>query len=284
MRAGAHSDAGNTEVVLLEDVSVLRSSAGIRRRILRDASWRVGRGERWGVIGPNGAGKSTLLRIAAAEMRPSRGRAYVLGHRLGAVSMQDLRRRIGTVDPASAARFYPDQSVYEVVLTGAFGSIVMPEQPPPKAMERARWLLEIVGAAQLRTRPFVTCSEGERARVLLARALMPDAPLLALDEPAARLDLAGRAMLLQALDDLVTHHPELSTIVVTHHVEELPPTTTHLLLLADGAIVAAGPIEDVADDRAFSECFGIQLGVRRAGGRILVETARSMTESTTTDH
>ena len=182
--------------VLLEQTSVWRHVAGERRYLLRELDWRVERGERWGIVGPNGAGKTTLLRVVSAQMRPSLGRATILGERLGRTSLPELRRRIGFVEASFGRRFYPDQSVFEVVLSGVAGSIVLAEALEAAARERAGELLRTVGAAGLAGRTFASCSEGERARVLLARALITEAPLLILDEPAAGLDLAGRELLL----------------------------------------------------------------------------------------
>jgi iron complex transport system ATP-binding protein len=262
-------------VILLEQVTLWRSSGGERRAVLGDVDWRVGHGQHWGVIGPNGAGKSTLLRIASAQIRPSRGRATILGGRLGRVSMPELRRRIGVVEPAISTRFSPEQPVLDVVLTGLSGAIVHADEPDTSARADARRLLRLVGVPDLDARSFTSCSEGERARVLLARALMPEAPLLVLDEPAAGLDLPGREMILRALHDVTRDRPGLTTITVTHHVEELPASTTHLLLLKDGAVLSAGPIGDVATNDAFSECFGLPLRVERSRNRLSVAAVPS---------
>jgi iron complex transport system ATP-binding protein len=251
-------------------VGVWRRVDGGRRDLLREIDWRVESGEHWGILGPNGAGKTTLLKIASAQMRPSSGAATILGGRLGATSMPALRRRIGFVEPSFGRRFYPDQSVFEVVLSGVPGAIVLAEPPGEAERERAFELLHAVGAAALAEQPFVHCSEGERARILLARALITDAELLILDEPAAGLDLAGRELLLSTLADIARSRPGLTTLVVSHHIEELPTTTTHLLLLRDAGVVAAGPVDDVATDEILSACFGLPLRAVRSGGRIAV--------------
>ena len=261
-------------VVLLEGVSVWRSANGVRRAVVDGVDWRVERAEHWGVIGPNGSGKSTLLRVASAQLRPSRGRATILGGRLGRVSLPELRRRIGVVEPAIGRRVYPEQCVLDVVLSGSTGTILVARDPEPGELERARRLLCLVGALELAPRAFASCSEGERARVLLARALMPEAPLLVLDEPAAGLDVGGREMLLRALDDVARERRGLTTVTVTHYVEELPSTTTHLLLIRNGAVVAAGAVADVAIDATFSECFATPLHVERSDGRLFVSGAR----------
>jgi iron complex transport system ATP-binding protein len=261
---------GPASAILLEQVTVWRSFRGERRVLLDDVDWCVGHGQHWGVIGTNGAGKSTLLRIVSAQMRPSRGRATILGGRLGRISMPELRRRIGVVEPAMSARFFPEQPVLDVVLSGLAGAIVHLDEPDASARAEAHRLLRLVDVRDLHARSFISCSEGERARVLVARALMPEAPLLVLDEPAAGLDLPGREMLLRALHQVTRDRPGLTTITVTHHVEELPASTTHLMLLKDGAALAAGPIEDVTTDGAFSECFGMPLRIRRAANRLSV--------------
>jgi iron complex transport system ATP-binding protein len=239
------------------------------RTILGPLDWTVARGERWGVAGPNGAGKTTLLRIASAQLRPSAGAATVLGGRFGRTSLAALRTRIGLVEPALGRRFYPQQRAIDVVLTGAEGTI-LPTDVASETVERARALLEAVGVGAFATRLFADCSEGERARILLARALLADAELLVLDEPAAGLDLPGRELLLAALDRVLAERPGLTTVTVTHHLEELPAGTTHALLLRDGRAVAQGPVGDALTDETLSACFGLPLHLERRGGRLAV--------------
>jgi len=249
---------------------VWRSSGGVRRAILDDVDWIVGAGERWAIAGPNGAGKTTALKVASAQLRPSRGTATILGGRLGGVSMPELRRHIGFVEPSFARRFYPEQRVIDVVLTGATGSILVVAEPTPALLERARGLLADVGAAELEAQPFASCSEGERARILLARALLTDAELLVFDEPAAGLDLPGRELLLAAFERTAAARPELTTLMVSHHLEELPPGTTHALLLSHGSVVAAGPVSEVFTPEALGRCYGLPVRVEESGGRFFV--------------
>jgi iron complex transport system ATP-binding protein len=239
------------------------------RTILGPLDWTVGRGERWGVAGPNGAGKTTLLRIASAQLRPSAGTAAVLGGRFGRTQLAALRTRIGLVEPALGRRFYPQQRAIDVVLTGAEGTI-LPTDVAAETIERARGLLEAVGVGTFATRLFADCSEGERARILLARALLADAELLVLDEPAAGLDLPGRELLLAALDRVLAERPGLTTVTVTHHLEELPAGTTHALLVRDGRAVASGPVGDALTDETLTACFGLPLHLERRGGRLAV--------------
>jgi iron complex transport system ATP-binding protein len=252
-----------TEAVRFEQVTVRRSG----RTILDAVDWVVGAGEHWALLGPNGAGKTTALRVASAQMRPTAGRAYVLGGRLGGVSMPELRRRIGLVEPALGRRFYPVQTASEVVASG-FAGTILPEEDADR--DRADALLADVGAGALARRQFATCSEGERARILLARALAAAAELLVLDEPAAGLDLPGRELLLRAFDGAVAARPGLTTLSATHHVEELSPRTTHALLLRDGAVVAAGTLASTLTGDALTACFGLPLAVDEAGGRFFV--------------
>jgi iron complex transport system ATP-binding protein len=250
----------STEVVRFEGVTVRRSG----RTIVDAVDWSVRAGEHWAVLGPNGAGKTTLLRIASAEIHPSRGAATVLGGRFGRVSLPELRTRIGVAEPLLARSFYPDQTTLDVVLSGATGTVFTLAGDA----QRARGLLELVGLGGLEDRAFATCSEGERARAMLARALMADAPLLVLDEPAAGLDLGGRALLLDAFDRLVRDHPELASITVMHHLEELPAATTHALLLRDGRIVALGPVAAAITGETLTAAFGLPLAVERVNGRL----------------
>jgi len=243
--------------------------------LLREVTWRVRSGEHWALLGPNGAGKSTLLSLAGARRHPSAGTVRVLGERLGKVDVRELRRLIGVVDPALRM---PDELTAEtVVLTGASGS-VQPLWSRYGAAERARAreLLELVGCAHLAERHVGTCSQGERGRIRIARALLASPRLLLLDEPASGLDLAARELLLAALSDLAVFEPALATVVVSHHLEDLPPRTSHALLLARGEAVASGPVEDALTGETVSACFGLPVRLRRgaAGRWMAVGSAR----------
>ena len=262
-----------TDTVRFEGVSLWRTAHGVRKTILDRIDWTAGAGEHWGIVGPNGAGKTTLLRIASAQMRPSAGVVWVLGGRLGRVPLHELRRRIGLVEPALGRRFYPEQRAIDVVLTGLAGTILLVDELPAVAFERARVLLAAVGAEALAERAFASCSEGERARIMLARGLIADAPLLALDEPAAGLDLAGRELLLDAFERTVAGRPGLTTLTITHHLEELPPSTSHALLIRGGGVIAAGPIGEALSDESVSACFGLSLRLERVAGRVFVRSA-----------
>lgn len=234
--------------------------------LLSGVTWTVRAGEQWALLGPNGAGKSTLLALTGAVRHPSAGAVTVLGGRLGRVDMPTLRRRIGVVDPAF--RILDWLTAVEVVLTGVTGTIrPLMDRYRPADHERARHLLALLGCADLADRKISTCSQGERQRVRLARALMPEPELLLLDEPATGLDLPAREALLGALGSLAAARPTLATVLVTHHLEELPTSTSHALLLRDGAVVGCGPVTEVLADRMVSRCFGFGVRVGRDGGR-----------------
>ena len=262
-----HAD-GASAAIDLDEVEVRTTRAGRRRVLLRDVTWRVGPGEHWVVLGANGAGKTTLLAVAGARRVPSAGTVTVLGRRIGRTDVRTLWGRIGSVDARAAESFGPTLTATEVVATGWDGSLFLwPDRYGADVLARAAALLETVGAADLADRRFATCSSGERARVLIARALVADPPLLLLDEPAAGLDLAARERLLTALETLARRDPHRATVMVTHHVEEIPRTARHVLLLADGAVAAQGPIEETLTGEAVSRCFGLELTVEQVDGR-----------------
>ncbi len=234
--------------------------------ILRGIDWQVRAGEHWTILGPNGAGKTTLLRIAAARSHPTSGSVAVLGRRLGATPVARLHERIGYLEPRLARSFHPSRLAREVVLTGTTGTIALLDRREP---ERADELIALFGIEHVAGRAFGDCSEGERARVLLARALMLEPALLLLDEPTAGLDLPGREVVLAAIRRLVGSRPGLASATVTHHVEELAASTTHALLLREGAVVASGPIAEVCADGPLTACFGIPIRVEAVEGRYL---------------
>ncbi|TDQ55338.1 ABC transporter ATP-binding protein [Actinorugispora endophytica] len=251
---------------------VLRmSGVGVRRgraELLDGVDWTVEEDERWVVIGPNGAGKTTLLRIAATQLHPTRGTVDVLGERLGGSDVFELRPLIGFASSAVAGRIEDDSVVRELVVSAAYGYLGSgKEQYGTPDHARARALLARWGAVQLEDRRFGTLSEGERKRVLIARSLMADPELLLLDEPAAGLDLGGREDLVRRLGRLAGDEAAPAMVVVTHHVEEIPPGFTHALLLRGGGVVAAGPLEDVMTADNLSATFGLELKVENDGDR-----------------
>jgi len=253
-----------TPVLELADVTVRRGTSVL----LDGVTWVVREGERWVVLGPNGAGKTTLLQIASAQLFPSSGLVGVLGELMGTVDVFELRPRIGLTSAALADKIPRQEIVRDVVVSAAYGVTGRwREQYDDLDHERADDLLREVGVAHLAERTFGTLSEGERKRVQVARALMTDPELLLLDEPAAGLDLGGREDLVSTLSTLA-HDPDApATVLVSHHVEEIPPGFTHALLLKQGRVVAEGPVEDVLTEQQLSATFGMPLTLSRADGR-----------------
>lgn len=258
-------------VLSLTDVFVRRGT----KTILSDVSWEVDDGERWVVLGPNGAGKTTVVQLASARMYPSTGTVEVLGERLGAVDISELRTRVGLASAALADRIEPGERALDVVRTAAWGMTGRwREQYDDGDTARALSLLEAFGVGSFANRRFGTLSEGERKRVQVARSLMSDPELLILDEPASGLDLGGREILLEALSDLARDPAAPIIVLVTHHVEEIPPSFTHALLLRDGGVVAAGEIERVMTSENLSDAFGLPLEVAAEAGRYTARARR----------
>ncbi|WP_375479502.1 ABC transporter ATP-binding protein [uncultured Jatrophihabitans sp.] len=255
----------NPDAVVQFDAVTVRRGA----KVLLDAiDWTVEEDERWAVLGPNGAGKTTLLQIAAARLHPSAGEVRILGERLGGVDVFDLRPRIGLASSALADRIPAQELVTDVVVSAGYSVIGRWREAYGRHdVRRATSLLERMGVGDLGERTFGTLSQGERARVQIARALMTDPELLLLDEPAAGMDLGGREDLLRRLTRFAADPDSPASVLVTHHVEELPPGITHVLLLRGGKAVAAGLARDVLTARALSETFGLALDVDRRDGR-----------------
>jgi iron complex transport system ATP-binding protein len=251
-------------VLEFADVTVKRGQA----TLLEGVDWTVEEDERWVVLGPNGAGKTTLLQVAAAQIHPTYGVAGILGEVLGAVDVFELRPRIGLTSAAIAERIPRDELVRDVVVSASYSVLGRwREHYDELDHDRARDLLVEVGAGELLDRTFGTLSEGERKRVQIARALMTDPELLLLDEPAAGLDLGGREDLVSTLSVLAMDDLSPTTVLVSHHVEEIPPGFTHALLLRKGKVVAAGPMEHVLTEEVISATFGMPLQLRHEDGR-----------------
>lgn len=252
------------EVLRLAGVTVRRG----RVHLISELDWVVRADERWVVLGPNGAGKTTTLRVAATLLPPSTGRAWVLGERLGRVNVWDLRPRIGLSSAALAERLPAEERAVDAVQSAAWAVLGRGRESYDAADEaRARALLDWWGVGPLAERAFGTLSEGERKRVQISRALMTDPELLLFDEPAAGLDLGGREDLVARLATLVADPASPALVLVTHHVEEIPPGITHALLLRDGGVLAAGPIEQALTSATLTACFGMGLDLQQASGR-----------------
>ncbi|ONM49238.1 ABC transporter ATP-binding protein [Nocardia donostiensis] len=253
------------------DVTIRRSG----HTLVGPVTWRVELDERWVVLGPNGAGKTSLLRVAAAETHPTSGTAHLLGEVLGRVDVSELRPRIGLSSAAVAARVPSDEKVSDLVVSAGYAVLGRwRERYDDIDTDRAIDMLESLGAEHLLDRSYGTLSEGERKRVLIARALMTDPELLLLDEPAAGVDLGGREELVERLGDLAADPDSPAIVLVTHHVEEIPPGFTHGLLLNEGSVVAQGLLSDVLTAENLSEAFRQSIALDHVDGRYFARRAR----------
>jgi iron complex transport system ATP-binding protein len=251
-------------VVELAGVSVVRGG----NRLLNDVDWQVKDDERWVVLGPNGAGKTTLIQVLSTHVYPTEGVVGVLGEVVGTVDVFELRPRIGLASVALGDQVPRGERVSDVVMSASYAVLGRwKEEYDDQDRTRAAGLLREVGVSHLAARQFGTLSEGERKRVQIARALMTDPELLLLDEPAAGLDLGGREDLVSTLSVLAHDAGSPATVLVSHHVEEIPPGFTHALLLRAGEVVSAGPIEETLTEAALSHTFGQPFHLSHADGR-----------------
>ncbi|MEV0786423.1 ATP-binding cassette domain-containing protein [Streptomyces sp. NPDC050423] len=258
-------------VIRADGITLVRDG----RILLDSVSLTVRGGEHWALLGANGAGKSTLLGLLGAIRHPTRGTVEVLGRTIGRVDLRELRTLLGHVDPRHPLR--SPLSVNEVVLTGLTNSVepVPRWSASPEQRERAARLLKMLGMGGKEGARWPALSQGERGRTLIVRALMPQPRLLLLDEPATGLDLAAREQLLDSLDALREEHPDLATVLVTHHLEELPASTTHAMLLRGGRCVASGPADEVLTTDQVSDCFGHPVRISRTDGRWTARAQRA---------
>ena len=253
-------------VIHIEHVRVVRNG----RALLDDVSWEVGAGERWALLGPNGSGKTTLLKVVGSTLWPTSGTVEILGERLGRVDMRQLRQRIAVVSASVSRTLRPELPALDVVLTGRHAALETwwDEYSDDDRREAGALLADAgFGDESFAGRPFGLLSEGERQQVLLARALMSSPELLLMDEPAAGLDLGARERLLEQLGALAADPAVPPLVLVTHHLEEIPPGVTHASLMRDGRMVASGAIDDVLTGAAVSEAFAVDVTVERRGGR-----------------
>lgn len=260
----------SNSVLRLNDVSVRRGD----RTILGPLNFQILHGERWVVLGPNGAGKSTLLQILATKIFPTQGVVSVLDKEMGKVDLFELRTRIGICGAVIADDIPDEESVKDVVLTAAYAILGRWNENYDLWDEsRAMALLTTFGVRELGDREYGTLSEGEKKRVQISRALMTDPELLLLDEPAAGLDLGGREDILRRFANFAADPLAPATILVTHHIEEIPQGTTHALLLKDGAIAVSGPIDQVITSEHVSAVFGTPIIVTPESGRFFARAS-----------
>jgi len=255
---------GNESVLELRDVSVRRGES----TILGPINFSIAPGERWVILGPNGAGKSTFLNILATRIFPTQGKAFLLGEEMGKVDLFELRTRIGTCASIVAEDIPYDELVRDVVLTAAYAILGRWNEDYDLWDEsRAIALLTTFGVRDLGDRLYGSLSDGEKKRVQISRALMADPELLLLDEPTAGLDLGGREDLLQRFSAFAQDLSAPATILVTHHIEEIPAGTTHALLLHKGVVAVSGPVAQVITQEHLSAVFGISMSVVQENGR-----------------
>ncbi len=251
-------------ILEIENLSVRRGG----KTILGPLNWQVLEGQRWVVLGPNGAGKTTLLQVCSSLIHPTSGSIKILGEQLGKVDVFELRTRIGLTSSALVEQLPADELVIDVVLTAAYAMLGRWQEKYDLWDEsRAMALLTALGVRELGDRNFGSLSEGEKKRVQIARALMADPELLLLDEPASSLDLGGREDLLKRIEVFAKDPLAPATVIVTHHIEEIPAGTTHALLLKEGSEVAKGDINTVITDFNLSNAYGLPISVQSEGGR-----------------
>lgn len=259
------------EVLDVRDAVVRRGG----RNILDGVTWSVAEGERWVVLGPNGAGKTTLIRLISGRLHPTSGKVVIIGEELGRVDVSELHPLVGLSSAALDQRIGERERVLDVVRTGAYGVVnTWREQYEDVDDERATELLTVLGVANLAERRWGTLSTGEKKRVGIARALMPDPEILILDEPASGLDLGGRELLLASLSDLANAKFAPVMVLVTHHVEDIPEGFTHGLLMKDGEIAADGELADVMTSQTLSDVFAVSIELNYDDGRYSARAAK----------
>lgn len=258
------------------EVSQLRVTRGATA-ILRGIDWRVGAGEHWAILGANGSGKTSLLKALTGYLSPTAGEIAVLGRRYGACDWRDLRLQIGVVTSAFAAAIPPAEVALDTVMSGKFAQLDLWRRGSAADRIAARKLLAASGLEALAAREWLYLSQGERQRVLIARALMASPRLLILDEPCAGLDPVAREKFLLFIEELARGHDRRAPalVFVTHHVEEITPSFTHALLLRCGEVLAAGPRDAVLTSANLSAAFGAPLRLRRADGRYALRAVRA---------
>lgn len=269
----ATADALDEDLVLdLREVTIVRDG----RHVLHPVTWQVEVDERWIIIGPNGAGKTSLLTIAGARQYPSSGTARIVGEPLGKTDVRELRTAVGMSSAAVAHQVPGGEKVLDLVISAGYDVMGRWRERYDRGDElRAMEILEQMGALHLGEQTWETLSEGERKRVLIARALMTDPELLLLDEPGAGLDLGGREDLVRMLGELAEDPDAPATVMVTHHVEEIPPGFTHGMILDEGRVVAQGLLEDVMTSENLTRAYHQPISLSFDDGRYFARRART---------
>ena len=246
------------------EVTGLRVSRG-STEILRGIDWRVSRGQHWVILGPNGCGKTSLLKSLIGYLAPSTGEIALLGHRFGDTDWRELRLHIGITTSALQAAIPPAETALETVISGRYAQLDLWVKPTPADLAAAKRLLRLVGASAIAGREWAYLSQGERQRILIARSLIARPRLLILDEPCAGLDPVAREEFLRLIDALAARRGGPSLVLVTHHVEEITPRFSHVLILRAGRALASGPRRRVLTSANLSAAFGARVKLARAG-------------------
>ncbi len=254
-------------LLAVENLSIVRAET----TLLNGVSWRVERGQHWVVLGANGSGKTSLLRALTGYLTASSGDIYLLGNRYGECDWRDLRERVGLVSSALQASIPPNEALLNTVISGKYAQLDLWVKPSESDRRAARKWLRAVKLKIPESRPWLFLSQGERQRVLIARALMAKPDLLILDEPCAGLDPVSREHFLGVFNELASHKTGPALVLVTHHVEEIMPIFSHALLLRGGRVVAAGPRNEVLTTKLLSEIFGAPVKLGQRAGRLTLQ-------------
>jgi iron complex transport system ATP-binding protein len=259
-----HDDA--SPVIEIDCVSIIHGT----RATVNNVSITVQPHDRWVILGPNGCGKTTLLRVMSLYLHPSKGDVRINGHALGTFDIRPVRPRLAYVSASLASELRPALTALEIVMSAKNGALeVWWHEYDEADKHKARECLARMGVVQHANTPLGALSSGEQQRVLLSRALMTDPIAILLDEPSARLDLGGREQLVQILDEFSRENQTLPSVVVTHHVDEIPASTTHCALMRDGVLIASGPLNETLTSENLTATFGMNLVVeRRPNGRL----------------
>jgi iron complex transport system ATP-binding protein len=245
--------------------------------ILENIQWQILPGEHWVILGANGSGKTSLLCALTGYLTPTAGEVEVLGERYGRSDWRQLRQRLGLVSSAIRQMIPPDEPALETVVSGRYAMIDFWGKMTATDRRRARRLLRQIECLELANRPWLFLSQGERQRVLIGRALMAKPAVLILDEPCAGLDPAAREHFLQFLQRLGSGARPPTLVLVTHHVEEITPVFSHVLILKSARVMAQGPIKETLTSAALSEAFDAPARLRRTRGRYTLQLRRRTT-------
>ncbi len=258
-------------IVEMQDVSWIRDG----RKILKNVNWQVRPGEHWAVVGLNGSGKTSLLNIINGYIFPSQGTVSVLGHSFGSYDLRELRKSIGWVSSSLQEQLYVNETAEEIVLSGKYATIGLYDKPGEREWEQANDLLEELNCGHLAQKPYKTLSEGEKQKVVIARALISSPEILILDEPCSGLDIFAREQLLSTIGQISDRTGAPTLIYVTHHVEEILPLFSHILLLRRGEVHSAGETGHVLTAENLSRFFEHPVNVERLNGRMSLKLAGS---------